>query len=266
MGYMDQDSHKSHLEAAILAEPTGNYNRSQPERQIGSNDFTGIEKLESLLALSTSNDSKRLSLPKQLYELREIDIDSLEMIEAELVNQGILPRTSGQQFSIAQHAMHLISILRWRAVRSGAKNTDQIEFRINVPEYILSRHRELCSNLELPSSLTTGSETSTDSGQTGSANLNGELLIRRTESWGQRKDSHKQILEQLEYLLRFASYLTGDLDYTSTRYERGLALVLRAVTTETTRAAQALLQSQPTKFVTLPISVQEFLMVLRQNV
>ena len=196
---------------------------------------SALSELEALLSNSFAADrlSERISSPMQL--------EQLEMLEAELKNQGILPK--GEATTLAQHALHSASILRWRAQRGGITG-DNIEFVVDVPEYLLRRAEEIEKQL-----IELGAK---DNSQ------ESELFLRRSSSWGKAYDNQTRLLQDLGYLERFASYLLGKFDEDGNRYERGLNLILRIIAARN----PAYFASRKTR-IELPMDVKQFSATLR---
>lgn len=194
----------------------------------------------SLRQLAASLESA--SSTNSLIRYRDLNLEQLEMFEAELRNQGIVPGDSPSSFSIAQHAVHYAAILRWRAARIGI-TPPKIDFRVDLPRYILARAEEISSSLAPDSS-------------------DEDLLLRRTDSWGRERETRGQLLQQAEYLGHLAGFLIGQNDHASNRYERGLSVVLRAVSSSADSAPE---QVRDGLEVSLPMTVASFLQLLRSN-
>ena len=203
---------------------------------------TAIGELRSLLD-SKAHDRlpKRFSAPMAL--------DQLEMLEAELRNQGIL---SGAQdvTTLLQSALHTASILRWRARRAGISG-DSVQFSVRVPQYVLTRAEEIETELR--------DLTDTSSGGR-------ELLAMRSATWGKGIDSRSRLLNDLLYLEQFAAYLIGRFETHESRYHRGLNLLLKIVSSRSESPENAAQPGEQTekllegkKGIALPIGHREFL-------
>lgn len=137
-----------------------------------------------------------LSQPARL-NLAPLTLNQLEMLEAELINQGLLPVSEER---IAEAALRQIALFRWKARRFGA-NQAVIDYRIDLPRFILALATELAeSNGEGQYSLT----------QLGRS-LNREA--------------------RLNYLEDMAAFLLEQDQPTQNSYQRGLRLILRILQT-----------------------------------
>ncbi len=168
-----------------------------------------VPAVAELRSLLLSEPKAALLLPKQFAE--PMDIEQLEMLEAELTNQGILPADAT---TVSQHALHSASILRWRARRAGV-SADNVYFLVRVPEYVLMRADEIQRELQLRHS-----ESREDTE---------ELFLLRSASWGKGIDSHSRLQQDLLYVDRFASYILGKFGHDTNRYQRGLSLILKII-------------------------------------
>ena len=193
-----------------------------------------------------SADSSALEKLAQMLEARPgettlLELEQLEMLEAELRNQGILPSPDAPAIGLSQHALHSASILRWRARRAGVAG-DTLNFRIDVPRYVLSRAKEIGEELASAGRDNIGSGT--------------ELLLRRSASWGKGLESPSRLLGELEYLEAFSAYLLGHFDATTNRYQRGLNVVLRILAGKSKGV-------EPEAKIVLPMEVKDFLEAVR---
>lgn len=177
-----------------------------------------------------------------------LTLEQLEMLEAELKNQGILPTIDGSLF---QHALHTSSILRWRGRRAGVV-CDGFDFRIDVPRYVVARAEQIEQQLTTFRSAETGAK--------------GELLLHRSSSWGKGLDSPSRLLSELTSLDAFAGYLLGKFEQHTNRYQRGLNLLLKILTTgeakkdvEASKGPQIVLPVEPREFLERlkPLRLQE---------
>ncbi|HMO18543.1 MAG TPA: hypothetical protein PKA63_10120 [Oligoflexia bacterium] len=128
------------------------------------------------------NEKKRLQRPVSLV--------SLEMLEAELVNQGLIDKN---QDSLAKFARHQISLLVWQARRLMLP-LENIEFLIDVTELIIKLAYQAVSY---------------SSGE-----------INKNLSYSDN---------QLRYLEQFSAYLTGIYQTPTNKYEQGMNLVLKSI-------------------------------------
>lgn len=236
---MEHDNSHSVGNPAAFAGDTGNFDTEAAPSANTSFPNTSVRH-SSLRALARQEENS-LSDEPGLRRYSELNLEQLEMLEAELANQGLVPRSVSESFSIAQHAVHSAAILRWRAARAGY-TTQLFDFRIDLPRYILTRAEEIAAQLDAPP-------------------RDEDLLARRTDSWGRERESRTQLLKQLEYLSALAEYLIADHGEASTnRYHRGLSVVLRALSTQTNSTNAELREGLE---VTLPIAVSAFLQLLR---
>ena len=195
---------------------------------------TAISELRTLLeAKMFDRLPKRFAAPMAL--------DQLEMLEAELRNQGIL--SSAQDVTtLLQSALHTASILRWRARRAGISG-DSVQFSVRVPQYILNRAEEIESELRDLSDTSTGGR---------------ELLTMRSATWGKGIDSRSRLMNDMIYLEQFAGYLLGRFEKDESRYHRGLNLLLKILTSKTDAAEDTSAHAESAG-ISLPIGHREFL-------
>lgn len=86
-------------------------------------DFSSLKELSAL-------KKKNQSLPKLD---QPVDLINFEMLEAELLNQRILPKASE---TLSQKIRHEVNLLSWHAKRLGI-STDDIRFLVDVPAMLL---------------------------------------------------------------------------------------------------------------------------------
>jgi len=151
-------------------------------------NFLQKKGLNNLYSLLYNPQSRRRSAVA-----RPLSVEELEMLEAELKNQGIInSRVDTYSDTLSQFARHRIGMLVWLARRTEISN-EQIDFKIDLLEFIKSLIREKyqeCVSLNLS----------------------------------------KYSYDEIQYLEQFASYLNGEYSEPINKYEQGLNLVLRAIT------------------------------------
>lgn len=182
-----------------------------------------------------TNVLRRLQVP--------LEFSQVEMLEAELKNQGILPRNSSHKYSLTQIGSQQSSMWRWRAERYGGKGRT-LSFTINLPEFVIYRAEQLLQDSEV-------AETSAPSGS--SASVYGGKIDCKTS----RKD-------ELNYLERFAAYLCGAYDHAENRYQRGLNLVLQVLSCSASRSLETEREEGQLNFC-LPLEKKEFLRKLKST-
>ena len=178
-----------------------------------------------------------------------VSVSSLEMLEAELANQMIVPTLGEHTPSIAQAAAFEANLLQWRARRFGISGT-QIQFQIDLGRYVgylavelIQLHREMKLS---PAHL-----------------LRGHLSSKRL-SWRAIFPSDEIVRSTLQYLDRFAKYLLADDETAEGRFQRGLNLVLKVLAdgdSESRATAREALGN--TTHVVLPVITRDYLTRLR---
>ena len=123
-----------------------------------------------------------LSAPLTLVEF--------EMLEAELRNQGILPKTKE---TISQNLEIELTHLQW-LVRNHLKENEELLPFINVPNYLF---KKTISNIEILTTLTSNAEDSK--------------------------------LEEFKYFEQLAAYINGEYEEVSNPFEKGLNVVLKTI-------------------------------------
>jgi len=179
-----------------------------------------------------SNVLRRLQVP--------LEFSQVEMLEAELKNQGILPNGSGRGYSLTQIGSQESSLWCWRAERYGGKGKT-LAFTMLLPEFVVSRAAELI--------------VSADSGESSRQSPSASMHRKKIES-------PTSMREELNFLERFAAYLCGAYDHAENRYQRGLNLVLQVLSCSMLRQSQAE-ESLDTLHFCLPITKAEFLTTLK---
>jgi hypothetical protein len=122
-----------------------------------------------------------------------LSIEELEMLEAELINQGIL---TPDVDALSKRVRREISLLLWNAKRTGA-STGEINFKIDLMSFIVFEVNKLCPD---------------------------ELCSHHNTH-----PLRQKMKNELRYLDQFASYLTGAFEEPRSGYEKGLNVVLKAI-------------------------------------
>ncbi len=174
-------------------------------------------------------------------------LEQLEMLEAELRNQAILPSLPENTPSLAQAAAVEINLYRWRARRTGVA-CNKLNFIVDVPRYVASLAVDLTSLLHPERfSITSEEENSRTSQRT---------------TWRTVFTTEDKIRASLEYLELFAAYFKGHFDNPSNGYQRGLNLVLKVLATkQTTESISSVVQENIS--VCLPIRQTDFHSLIR---
>jgi hypothetical protein len=169
------------------------------------------------------------SLCKLLLDTKNRDpltLDELEMLEAELQNQNIIPTLDDSHITLSQSAAATINLMRWKAQRYGI-NPANFNFRINLQEFIISAAQLTLNNQKLSPTLPTDSEF-------------------------------------IDYLECFAEYLIAE-HHTSasfpnmTSFQKGMHLVIKILNRSNIPSTL-----QSTREIVLPISRNRFLEELRK--
>lgn len=156
-----------------------------------------------------------------------LEINSLEMLEAELANQGITslrPQKttiiSGDDSlwtraksctSLAQRATLESTVWRWRARRLGM-NAKRLRFRVDIRLFLLTWAAELEEALE--------NSHSTDSRV---------VFIRKPQLSSSGTDDLQQVRQKLVYLDEIAAFLNGDVRRRAHPFDRGLDVILKVL-------------------------------------
>lgn len=177
--------------------------------------------------------------------LRQIlSIEQVEMLEAELKNQGLIPDT---QNSLAQSAYQLVGLLRWRANRAGFF-LKEIELVIDLPAFIINRAQTLAADLEVLAE-------------------EQNLLAARGYGWGQNFTT-SSLLREISYLEGLAKYLLQrDGKKEKTPYEKAqdilLSLLAKSYFQRSEQPAVSWERHDKLRLC-LPISIQEFIAELSE--
>jgi hypothetical protein len=234
-------------------------NLSNSAHDLGINACTSAEVGETAAAVEQlqqicRNPAAREQLCRRISS--PMEIEQLEMLEAELRNQGILPGETEGSGTLSQHALHTASILRWRARRAGIRGNG-LHFSVDLPQYLLTRAAELDEQLRRQND-------STERQDLG-------LFVHRSGSWAKAHPALPHLFAELDYLERFAAYLLGAFDESRNTYQQGLNLILRVLArkrsmnmTQTERKLrQKNTRSNPAEKITLPIDMLTFHQHLR---
>ncbi len=181
----------------------------------------GFPNLAALLNIS--EEQTKFSTP--------ITLDGIEMLEAELSNQGFLPSSSGAR-PISSHAINTANHLRWKAQRVEF-DPDRLQFLVDLPRY-LAHFAQILTERERR---TNGSDA--------------ELLINPLENVSNRLTE----IEWRAYIENFARYFLTQQEFEANRYERGLNLVLRIVAQS---APPSTMGNKKKITIVLPIQPKEF--------
>ena len=154
---------------------------------------------------------------------RPLTLDDLEMLEAELVNQGVMIPVANSDgvgvFSVSQRAAFEIASLRWRARRVSPNK--QSRFVVDVPRYLLNWATELLQTK-------TYKQVSSQSRMRGASAEIKPLLPGFNEIIS--IDDERTTQAQLRYLELFAQYIIGIEENTpSASRDRGLEVVLKTL-------------------------------------
>lgn len=167
-----------------------------------------------------------------------ISLQTLEMLEAELHNQAILPPIYDNSSTLSQHVAHEINIWKWRA-RRRAINVQDISFTIDLGSYLAECALALLPYLE--------AKPSAEEQQTYPM-----LMTQPNNAWRLNLTSKPHVQAKLYYLESFAGYLLGRFEDTNDRYKKGLNLILRSIAVRTNEEFTA------SNTITLPTSIVDF--------
>lgn len=176
-----------------------------------------------------------LSLPERPRALVQtpVSMSQLEMLEAELNNQGLLSKSRGFSAFLHQRALHETGIWRWRAKRFNLP-LDLDSFAIDLPRYIAERAAAITAETD---------DRRDGGGKTGFLGSPGAAAL----------------IAELRYLDSFAAYVYGAFDKPKNRYQRGLNLVLRVLSS---RHEQS--ERQEKRLLILPLTRRTFFNCLRE--
>ncbi|MCB0360224.1 MAG: hypothetical protein KDD44_11330 [Bdellovibrionales bacterium] len=177
-----------------------------------------------------------------------VDLNSLEMLEAELINQGYtelgrLPhslcshseaehgafwtRVDGCQ-TMAQRASLDATVLRWRARRRGYR-AHELSFLVDVPRFAVTWAAELL-------------ESATDAAHDGET----VLMLRSPEAYTVHCSDAVEQEAKLHYLNGLAAFLLGRAESRHTPYARGLKALLRVLVSPNTKQLSSVGSIEPT--------------------
>ena len=172
-------------------------------------------------------------------------VATVEMLEAELTNQGILPGLAIGCMSISQNLAHEMNIWRWKARRIGTAHISLI-FEVALPHYILERAEKIAlfvAELER--------QPDTDSRL---------YFVQSRHTSTVAFNTEEEALSELSYLDAFAAYLTGAFDESENSFQRGLNLILKTLTSRSSESDVTMSADNESieVRVTLPVSNQHF--------
>lgn len=197
-----------------------------------------------LFQLRQSFNAHNANSESPVSEREPLGFEQLEMLEAELNNQGILIKNRDYCCSLAQHLEHEANVWRWRAQRFGV-DSGTLQFNVDLPRYVLWRAEELINGLD--------EETLGDI----------ENHLQRSDAWTLRFERQGTVLAELHYLNGFAAYLSGMFDEASNRYQRGLNLVLKVLCSKAEEGYTEVPAQNGSLLITLPIGKREFAALLK---
>lgn len=193
-------------------------------------DQSGLyrEEFQTRLANLNFNNLKELSIKRSKNELLKvisspIRLIDFEMLEAELLNQGILPKVSE---TLSQILIREVSHLKW-TTRHFFKTDNQLELYIDVPLYLLKK-----ADQNLETSL--------------AENISIDFLST----------------QDLSYLEQFAAYLLGEYEETNNSYEKGLNLILKTIRSGNSANESINKDSNGLTKVILPVSQKSLIKTL----
>ena len=169
-----------------------------------------------------------------------LSVETIEIFEAELRNQGLLPQPDEYTGTLAQQLHNEINLWQWRARRAGC-DARKLTFKIHLTSYILEKAKEL---LIFAQSITKEPSAST--------------LERPGNFWCMNYNGRNEIHAKLQYLELFAAYLNGVHDQTENRYRQAHNLLLKSLSTRSGSA-----ESLDKLKVLLPIDPQQFTTLLK---
>ena len=210
-------------------------NRAKTTKILGKNcSFETLDLLSTLPHLGQLFEALENSEGKSPRFPRPLGTDEIEMIEAELRNQGIITSGPKKELLLSERLAREAALWKWRARSASPK---QLRFLVDVPCYIAHFALELSEQSELKL------------GEGSGEDKNGPKLLNPLES---------QVIESkagLEYLNEFASYVNGTYDKHSNRFEQGLNVVLRALSRGNIGHSK---QDSTTTEIILPVSKKKF--------
>jgi len=164
-----------------------------------------------------------------------ISLESLEMIEAELLNQGLLPDLGSEAHFLSKQASLEASYWLWRTRRHGVRDSE-ILFQVDLRAYLLRLVVEYTESFAFKT-------------------RRSSPAIRQFTPWTVDESDSMEALEKLRYLNAFASILMSrHKPRAENRYQRGLDLLLELL------AKSA--KPSGVKKLCLPLSRRDFLSFL----
>lgn len=209
------------------------------------------------IAAQGENDQWVRSLPLNLRRLvernadghqtpttRKLTLEQLEIFEAELRNQRILPLLGSATPTLTQDAQMEANLLRWRARRAGFLGSE-LQFRVDLERYTGMLAVDL---MKLQSS---GSEKNDLEQIT--------ALSAQRQTLRSAYVTSAIIAEKLLYLDALASYLLGGFDAPQNKYQAGLNLILKILSSKSESATNHGVS------VVFPVTHKEFLSLVRAH-
>jgi hypothetical protein len=209
--------------------------------------YPTLQKLRKLI------DSDAVTASTTAVEMQgPVTIAQLEMLEAELQNQGILPVRGDRTKLLSQFANYEVDLWRWRARRVGSESIE-MHFSVDAPRYLIHCALNLLKRYEQPRGDDNAVSEDVSSVMPGASGL-----IEINHSWITHVSSDANLPANLLYLERFATYLLGGYGRALNRFQRGLNVVLRALGSPTAPAP-----GTEAVMLTLPFSRPEFFRALK---
>lgn len=155
----------------------------------------------------------------------------IEMLEAELQNQGVLPNTAGDILPLSYRIGHQVSFMRWKARSHGLYSPNTL-FAVDLPNYLIQVGAGLLSH-DSKSEVTS-------------------MPLRLS-----CHDLRFNIVE-LHYLNSLAAFLVRPQESRSNKFSKGLDLVIYSI------LRSELVDANDPNVVVLPVTIFEYLASLRQ--
>lgn len=203
--------------------------------------LSDFPNLATLLATQRELSATNLDAPKK----NPISIEALEILEAELTNQGILPKAEEHALRVSQLASYESSMLRWRARRAGYPSI-HLAFSVSLIRYVASIAEEMVEIVRRA--------------RASQAHPLGPVVLRSITA------HPRQLSGQLSYLEAYAAYLNGSYELPETSYQKGLNTLLKVLSTAESNAEEAqIIANGGALSVVLPVSPADFLQNLRRT-
>ena len=167
----------------------------------------------SLIELPKLEQKLKSGLMPEILEA-PISANQFQMLEAELVNQGLLRISSDLSTLISQQAAKDTSLWRWRILRINPK-IENTQILIDVPRFILDKAKQI---LEIEK-----------------RKREGHFLkhISTKEDFQSAPIFSRTQLSNIYYLESFAAFINGAFEEVQSKYEKGLNVVLKALCKDT---------------------------------